>query len=230
MNLRCIVVPAVVLLLVHPWRACAQESSERASLPPLLPEAEEIALAESAAPEDIARDAAIYVLGRDGYTLARSGRNGFTCLVERSHPASLEPICYDAEGTATILPRVLEVAALRRSGADPAAVRTAIAEGYRVGRFRAPQRPGVAYMLSPATRFYNPETGKVEPGHPHVMFYAPYLRNENIGSPGEFGVTGTGMPFVIEEGSPDAYIVVLVGGAEPCTVGRADGLVNGMGL
>lgn len=63
MNLRCMAIPAVVPPLEHPWRARAQESSERASLPPLLPEAEEVALAERAAPEQIASDAAIDVLG-----------------------------------------------------------------------------------------------------------------------------------------------------------------------
>src|SRR5215510_4348351 len=43
----------------------------------------EIALARSAAPESISRDAKILVLGRHGYETAAEGKNGFVCLVER---------------------------------------------------------------------------------------------------------------------------------------------------
>src|SRR6202050_3187034 len=44
----------------------------------------EIALARSAAPEAISRDAEVLVLGRHGYETAVKGTNGFVCLVERS--------------------------------------------------------------------------------------------------------------------------------------------------
>jgi len=187
----------------------------RAQSPPLLAAAKEIALAESAAPPALAREAAVYVLTGDGYVQARAGTNGFACLVERSHPASLEPICWDAEGTATVLPRVLEAAALRAAGLDEEAVDAAIAEGYRSGRFRAPRRTGIAYMLSEETRFVDPSTGWVEPGVPHLMFYAPYLTNADLGSAGEAAAAGPAAPFVIAEGTPEAYVVVLVGAPAP---------------
>src|SRR5690242_3949147 len=44
----------------------------------------EIALARSAAPEAISRDAKVLVLGRHGYETAVEGKNGFVCVVERS--------------------------------------------------------------------------------------------------------------------------------------------------
>ncbi|HVB08092.1 MAG TPA: hypothetical protein VNF00_04025, partial [Candidatus Acidoferrales bacterium] len=44
----------------------------------------EIALARSAAPESISRDAEVLVLGRHGYETAVKGKNGFVCLVERA--------------------------------------------------------------------------------------------------------------------------------------------------
>jgi hypothetical protein len=44
----------------------------------------EIALARSAAPESISRDAEVSVLGRHGYETAVKGKNGFVCVVERS--------------------------------------------------------------------------------------------------------------------------------------------------
>jgi hypothetical protein len=47
----------------------------------------EIALARSAAPDSISRDAEVMVLGRHGYESAIKGTNGFVCLVERSWTA-----------------------------------------------------------------------------------------------------------------------------------------------
>src|SRR6202789_2959103 len=44
----------------------------------------EIALARSAAPDSISKDADILVLGRRGYETAVKGQNGFVCVVERS--------------------------------------------------------------------------------------------------------------------------------------------------
>src|SRR5215469_8448071 len=47
----------------------------------------EIALAQSAAPESISRDAEVLVLGKRGYETAVKGKNGFVCIVERSWAA-----------------------------------------------------------------------------------------------------------------------------------------------
>ena len=43
----------------------------------------EIALARTAAPEAISRDATILVLGKHGYETALEGKNGWVCAVER---------------------------------------------------------------------------------------------------------------------------------------------------
>ncbi|MGH6879084.1 MAG: hypothetical protein ACREHV_17125, partial [Rhizomicrobium sp.] len=50
----------------------------------LMPKNAEIALARSAAPPSIADSASVMVLGRQGYTTAVRGTNGFLCYVERS--------------------------------------------------------------------------------------------------------------------------------------------------
>jgi hypothetical protein len=44
----------------------------------------EIALARSAAPPSVSKDATIMVLGRHGYETAVEGTNGFVCNVDRS--------------------------------------------------------------------------------------------------------------------------------------------------
>jgi hypothetical protein len=53
-------------------------------------EKSEIALARSAAPASISRDAEMMVLGRTGYRTAVKGRNGFLCIVERSWGAATD--------------------------------------------------------------------------------------------------------------------------------------------
>src|SRR5882724_5507654 len=50
----------------------------------------EIALAKSAAPESISRDAEVMALGRHGYETAMKGKNGFVCLVWRSWAAGID--------------------------------------------------------------------------------------------------------------------------------------------
>jgi len=45
------------------------------------------------------------------------------------------------------------------------------------------------------------------PFPPHVMFYAPYLTNADLGSDGN----PEGPAFVVEEGTPHALIIVPVG-------------------
>ncbi|MGD0988418.1 MAG: hypothetical protein ABR874_11440, partial [Candidatus Sulfotelmatobacter sp.] len=44
----------------------------------------EIALARTAAPPSISRDAKVMVLGPHGYETAVEGKNGFVCMVERA--------------------------------------------------------------------------------------------------------------------------------------------------
>ena len=50
----------------------------------------EIALARSAAPASVADGATVMVMGRQGYTIAVPGTNGFLCYVERSWARSTD--------------------------------------------------------------------------------------------------------------------------------------------
>ena len=51
----------------------------------------EIALARSAAPESISRDAEVMVLGRHGFETAVKGKNGFVCVVGRGWTSAADP-------------------------------------------------------------------------------------------------------------------------------------------
>ena len=205
-KLHCAVL-TVAMLLSLPLRGQQPKPAE-SGLPPLLPAEREIALAESAAPAEIAREATIYALKRGGYVVAREGTNGFSCLVVRSFPNTQEPECLDAEGTATILPRILDAARYLQEGLGREQVRRKIAEGFLTGKYRAPRRAGISYMLSCENYVPIDEEGtRVIHYPPHVMFFAPNLTDADLGK----RPRDPWMPFVVGEGSPHAYIIVRVG-------------------
>ena len=179
-------------------------------LPELLPPEQEIALALSAAPEHLRNNAGVYVLKRNGFVKVRESTNGFTCIVNRDHPLNQKPVCFDAEGTATILPKILRVGELLMQGKAMSEINADIAEGFRTGKYIAPRRLGVAYMLSGDIRNYNPHTGKVESFPPHVMFYAPNLTNADLGVTPEALAKNPSLPFVAYQG-PHGFIIVVSG-------------------
>jgi hypothetical protein len=165
------------------------------------PAAIQIALAESAGPP-VAAGAAIYVLGARGYTRAREGTNGFTCLVSRERPDTLEPECFDGEGTATVVPVRMFVEELRARGTEERRIRTLVEEGYKSGRFKAPGKPGLVYMLSEHNYVFDPERKAVVRFPGHLMFYAPYATQKDVG-------TGPGAPYIVAPGTPHALMIVV---------------------
>src|ERR1051326_5456354 len=88
---------------------------------------DEIAMARSAAPPSIAKDASVMVLGRHGYETVVEGKNGFVCSVGRSwdlekdNPAFWDPkihgpICLSAPAVRTFLPIYLKKTELAIAG------------------------------------------------------------------------------------------------------------------
>jgi hypothetical protein len=177
-------------------------------LPELLPRQKEIGLALGAAPEHLRKGAGVYVLEHGGFVKVRESTNGFTCIVNRDHPLNQKPVCFDAEGTATILPKILRVGELLMEGAPTPEIDKEIAEGFRTGKYISPRRAGVAYMLSGDIRNYNPRTGVVESFPPHVMFYAPNVTNADLGITAEALAKDPSLPFIAYQG-PHGFIIVL---------------------
>jgi hypothetical protein len=178
-----------------------------AEMPKLLPEAEEIQAALEAAPPHLRDGAGVYVLKPAGYVCVRESRNGFTCVVERSVASSFEPECFDAEGTETVLPVVLYRAELRAKGESLSDIDHAVGDAYMSGRFRAPRRTGICYMLSTKNVvLVDRDSGKVGPAPPHLMFYVPYLKNADFGATPDFA-----SHFIVaDEGTPTALLIVPV--------------------
>ncbi len=116
--------------MIAVWIAIVSMSLAQAEMTPylamapfsqyLIPdEHDEIALARSAAPASISDEAEVLVLGRDAYTIAVKGTNGFVCPVERSwsaatdfaefwNPKIIAPICLNPPAARTYLPGVLK--------------------------------------------------------------------------------------------------------------------------
>ena len=87
----------------------------------------EIALARSAAPDAISRDATVLVLTDHGYVTAVEGKNGFVCVVERAwmspdnspdfwNPKMRGPLCFNPPAARSILPSTIERTKLAIAG------------------------------------------------------------------------------------------------------------------
>lgn len=208
---RSLVAPwiALVLALVSQTPASAQlfESGESGARE-LLPRAQEVALARSAAPAAVSEAAAIYVLTPDGYKLAVEGSSGAACYVSRDWLTSLEPHCFDPEGAATIMKIHMRRVDLLHAGVDlEEAGATVMAELLR-GAHRLPRRPAMSWMQSSAQRLVAPDGTAVGAWRPHVMIYYPFLTAEELGLTSA-GSTPTSA-IVSDGGTPLSTLVVVV--------------------
>jgi hypothetical protein len=173
----------------------------------LMPRAEEIALARSAAPASISAAARVYVLSSHGWIVGDSGTSGVACLVNRSWPAAVEPECFDEEAAATILPMEMRRTELYRAGTAADQVEREIADGLLQGRYRLPHRLAVAYMMSAGQRLISDEGRPAGQWRPHLMIYYPFLTNQQIGHHAEPGIEAG---LVVDPGKPTANLMVIV--------------------
>lgn len=137
----------------------------------------EIALARSAAPESISRDAEVLVLGRHGFETAVKGKNGFVCIVERSWTSAPEPdfwnpkvrvpICFNAAAARSFLPRNIERTDLILAGRTKAQVDETIVAAIDKRELPAMEPGAMCYMMS--KQGYGGDS--IEHWPPHLMFY-----------------------------------------------------------
>lgn len=208
-------------LLKSPWvaigigvafgRPLSGQTEAYPARPQPLQEAEEIALAMSAAPKEVSANATIYVLRGTGPAIAREGTNGCTCMVSRDlHKGSLYPICFDQVASRSAFQQELMELRLRFEGKSEAAVKGAVADAYTAGTLRRPERAGVIYMMSPdQVLFSSPlaEGRRVGAWHPHLMIAIPFATGEQLG----FGKDGAAGDFVLDHaGEPAAQLIVPV--------------------
>jgi hypothetical protein len=149
----------------------------------------EIAMARSAAPQAIAQDASILILGRGGYKTTVDGKNGFTCLVERSwmspfdrpefwNPKIRGPICYNPAAVKTVLPYTLNRTKLILDGLSKAQVHKLIAASVAKKELPAPEAGAMSYMLS-KMGCLGDSAGQ---WCPHLMFHVPRTSEASLGA------------------------------------------------
>jgi len=183
---RTITVP-VFVMAVALSAAWAQQAQDAKALYPSMAPIEqylmanrnaEIALAQSAAPESISRDAEVLVLGRHGYETAVKGKNGFVCIVERSWMAPLDspdfwnpklrgPLCLNAAAARSYLPRTIKKTELILAGRTKAQMSEAITAAIDKKELPAMEPGAMCYMLS-KQGYLSDSDGH---WHPHLMFF-----------------------------------------------------------
>jgi hypothetical protein len=175
-----------------------------------MPRERQIALAESAAPAEVSSKATIYVLGPNGYEKAREGTNGFSCFVSRHFAkpteTTIEPQCFDAEGSRTLLLVYMHGEELRSSGKSEAEIKADMANGYKEGRYQYPSKPGFLYMMSSENRLGPTPNHGTTSFPPHLMFYAPNMTTKDIGFDSQPDLDYLGMT---HPGAGDNLIVVI---------------------
>jgi hypothetical protein len=197
-----------LLLALVGGQADAQSAGAgRAGPRDILPREREIALARTAAPSAVSRDATVMVLTERGFETAAKGTNGVTCVVNRSHPQSLEPHCFDAEGSATILPMELRRTELLREGKSAEEIDREIAAGLLAGTYRLPRRPAMSYMMSPEQVLYSDEGRKVGQWKPHLMIYYPHLASVDLGLG---GAPSPEAALVVDDGKATSNIMIVL--------------------
>jgi hypothetical protein len=138
----------------------------------------EIALARSAAPAAISRDAEVLVLGKDGYQTASEGKNGFTCLVERSwmspvgsdefwNPKVRGPVCYNPQASRSILPYTILRTKLALKGLTKTQIADSMKAALDSNQIPLPEAGAMSYMLS-KDGYLGSSVGH---WRPHLMFH-----------------------------------------------------------
>ncbi len=206
----------VIAGLLFSLTASAEEMKNIEPLPRDL----EIQLALSALPRHLRDGATVYVLNLDkGFEVARRGTNGFHAFVARTGDDTfrgswpfreyrddiLYPISFDAAGAKQQMRVFFDAAEMQAKGTPPNELKKIIKERYKTRYYKAPERAGISYMLSPILRtYFNPEESDtaVTMNYPHVMYYAPNVSNEDIGGGKPAGL----YPFVIMRG-PHGYFI-----------------------
>jgi hypothetical protein len=194
-------------------------------MPPQL----ETRFALSALPEGLRNKATVYLLDpKTGYELSHQGTSGVACLVQRTQWELSDfrndiyyAVCYDAAGTGTYLKYVMDAAALRAQGLTPAALKTEIEKRYRDKTYKVPAKAGLSYMIGPLMRTIGPPDLKVRTmAMPHLMFYAPFITNADIGAaPDLADPSSLQFPFIDKQGNGEqSYMIQMIGEAEKAKI------------
>jgi hypothetical protein len=174
----------------------------------------EIALARSAAPPSIAKDATVLVLGKHGYETAAEGTNGFVCMVGRTwtdgfdrpefwNPKNRGPACYNPQAARSVLPIDLMRTNLALAGQSKEEIHESMKAAVEKNELPALEPGAMIYMLSKQGHLNDGA------GHwlPHLMFYVP------LGDAKTWGAGEPGSPIYVAprfNGAPEPVTELII--------------------
>ena len=210
-----------LVFLLSVWVATAHGQAPR--YPPidqyLMRQADEIALAKTAAPPNISDRATIKLLTRSGFEVAQKGDNGSVCMVMRGFsaptysPAQFRdlvydatvraPICFTPAAARTAMPYYELRTKLALQGRSPDEIAAAVAVAYAQGQLPKRDEATFAYMWSAKQNL----ASGIGHWHPHVMIFAPYYDNAGVGG----NPFGSPLPQLTDDaGTPFAVVVIPI--------------------
>jgi hypothetical protein len=207
---------ALILVAATAWQARAQDARRYLRIAPvdqylMADRNAEIALARSAAPPSISKDAEILVLGPHGYETAVAGTNGFACLVERSwmapyddpeflNPDQRLPLCLNPPAARSHLPFTIKATTLALAGLPKAQMFDSLTAAFARKELPLPESGSMCYMLSKQQYF-----GRVHRNaDPHLMFWFPQADHVTWGA----GLRGS--PVYLHQDSPDPITTFVI--------------------
>lgn len=196
------------------------DAQSRAGARPVMDRQQEMALARSAAPTVIGSAARVWLWDGAKYVVGDSGTSPINCYVGRPWVPSVEPHCFDVEGSRTVMPVLMRRVELYAQGKADAAVEREIAAGLKAGRYRVPRRPALSWMMSAHQELVNGGGHAVGRWQPHLMIFFPDLPDKEMGLSGF--VQGVG--FVENPRTPWAAMVLPVSTFVDTTAKKSNGL------
>jgi hypothetical protein len=175
---------ALVTVLAAAWPIQAQDTYP--SMAPIdqyrMGRDAEIALARTAAPPGVSRDADVLVLGQKNYETAVKGKNGFVCLVGRAftgpltnkeywNPKNRSPMCYNPPAARSVLPVLMKETEMAFAGLSKAQIIAGIKTAVDKKELGAPESGSMCYMLSKEAYL----TDRGDHNMAHVMFELPRI-------------------------------------------------------
>jgi hypothetical protein len=149
----------------------------------------EIALARTAAPESISRDATVLVLGKRGYDTAVEGKNGFVCAVERGwmgpadapefwNPKIRGPICLNPPAARSVLPITYKRTEMVLEGKTQSEIVEGNKAAFEKGDLPKLESGAMSCMMSKKAYLTDDDDHNVA----HLMFYTPLLDAKTWGA------------------------------------------------
>ena len=208
---------AVAVVMAAAWQVQAEDA--KTPYPKMAPvdqymmeRSAEIAMALSAAPPSISKDAEVMVMGRHGYEVAVKGKNGFVCMVERGwtanaddpvfwNPKARGPICFNPEAVRFIVPITIKKTELILGGRSKEQMAADIKAAFDKKELQAVGSGAMCYMLSKQGHL-NDQAGN---WHPHLMFFVPGTEPEAWGA----GLAGSPVAVGVKD-TLDGYTLFMV--------------------